>query len=1008
MNIISAEEFERAVTWHSVIAGLIIPADTPFTDDGADRHWEEPSSLYVCRASGSYRWYARALFGRNTLKLIQALQQRMHGLTFTIAQAAVWLGDFLAQHTGTGPLEPGLAAGSETKRVANAAWAKEILAEAVDLDPDSDGGRYLDARGLPGPWPLRLQWLTNARPGEGAIVTPLTAHGRTTGVQLTYITPLATKSLVKPARMRLNIEPEPAFIEIASREPGVVDISADTILVEGVENGLSLSRLKRPGWRIIALPGITTLAQFTPERQGERVVVFQDSDPEGSSAREALQDGIDAIKLAGAAVRATVLCELGDANAILLHKKDGGEVELTRLLLTAAIAPLSFAREAERLAQLSRTEYEKARRRVAEVQGVRVSHLDREVSRLRAPAGDDDDIARLAKSAEDVPWSDPIPPLAAIFDTATKAMASFLIAPAAYYDIMTLWSAVSYLVQSEVIALPIMPQLAFQSEGPESGKSTALEIVATLCSRGILRSSYTGATLFRQINEQQVTYCLADLHTIMTDPRSEIHAVIKACHRRAEAFVDRTEEHSGGARYVATYRCWSALAWASIGPMTPEMHGRAIVLPLQPALPEESTGLDHTSPSRSSILIDARRQVTAWAAKVIELPTPAMPSTLWSRSADNWRPLLAVAELAGGDWPQRALAAIEAVRKVERRPDLRERLLTAIRDAFYAQARADAVREANKAGTPLSDDVINAITPKPDTRIATLDLLDALNNDEESGLGQANHGRGITAYWLRDHLRGLLNPPGSREWQEVIGTVRKHVRGYEWHQFAETIRRHLPSQKPVPPSGASGTPAPTSSSAEDLAEFSVPDAGLASGKPSGTTLPHSEAPETSGTDPGPRISREGALPEQVVPLVPDAPDAEVVDHKGGPGPGDDETAAESVPPATDENARESLHSAAEVPPSPAADPIASSPEIGATCALAVAATGASVTDGQSALSIPHPPIGNYEPGTIDAEIRRLREAYPHRSLTWLSKQTGQPKRYVQAVLGITGSGGEQP
>jgi hypothetical protein len=168
--------------------------------------------------------------------------------------------------------------------------------------------------------------------------------------------------------------------------------------------------------------------------------------------------------------------------------------------------------------------------------------------------------------------------------------------------------------------------------------------------------------LFGRINAQQVTYCLSDLHTILADPRSEIHAVIKACHRRAEAFVDRTKETSTGQRVVKSYRCWSALAWAAIGGMSPEMHGRAIVLHMRPALPEESAKIEHTSLSRSPVLVPVRRQLLAWSETIKILSPPAMPEGLYSRAADNWRPLLAIAALAGGDWPTRAEAAIAEVR----------------------------------------------------------------------------------------------------------------------------------------------------------------------------------------------------------------------------------------------------------------------------------------------------------------------------------------------------------
>src|SRR5262249_40408515 len=38
---------------------------------------------------------------------------------------------------------------------------------------------------------------------------------------------------------------------------------------------------------------------------------------------------------------------------------------------------------------------------------------------------------------------------------------------------------------------------------------------------------------------------------------------------------------------------------------------------------------------------------------------PPLPPTAFNRLADNWRPLFAVAQIAGGDWPTRALAAFE-------------------------------------------------------------------------------------------------------------------------------------------------------------------------------------------------------------------------------------------------------------------------------------------------------------------------------------------------------------
>jgi hypothetical protein len=239
-----------------------------------------------------------------------------------------------------------------------------------------------------------------------------------------------------------------------------------------------------------------------PERPGERTVIFQDSDPEGHPARESLQRGIDALKLAGANVSLTAFSELGDANDILRHE-NGGEPELMRLIQTAAICPLSFACTAEQLTKLTPTEYEKARKRVAQQHGVRVAHLDREVEvalrRLKPAGGDDDTATDGYLEPEDLPWDGPIPELSHILDNAAAAMPRFLIAPKPYYDVIALWSAATYLVQSEQVALPIMPQLSFQSGGRKAASRPAWRSpppfpIAAGCAAPTPRRRYSGGS----------------------------------------------------------------------------------------------------------------------------------------------------------------------------------------------------------------------------------------------------------------------------------------------------------------------------------------------------------------------------------------------------------------------------------------------------------------------------------------------------------------------------------
>ena len=52
-----------------------------------------------------------------------------------------------------------------------------------------------------------------------------------------------------------------------------------------------------------------------------------------------------------------------------------------------------------------------------------------------------------------------------------------------------------------------------------------------------------------------------------------------------------------------------------------------------------------------------------------------MPDGLDGRAADNWRPLISIADMAGGDWPGRARAAAAAISSSDGRDDSSARVM---------------------------------------------------------------------------------------------------------------------------------------------------------------------------------------------------------------------------------------------------------------------------------------------------------------------------------------------
>ena len=66
--------------------------------------------------------------------------------------------------------------------------------------------------------------------------------------------------------------------------------------------------------------------------------------------------------------------------------------------------------------------------------------------------------------------------------------------------------------------------------------------------------------------------------------------------------------------------------------------------------------------------VELCRKLARWIADnrvAIAACDPVLPEAAFNRVADNWRPLFAIAEVAGGEWPQRCLAAFEKLTRVE-------------------------------------------------------------------------------------------------------------------------------------------------------------------------------------------------------------------------------------------------------------------------------------------------------------------------------------------------------
>jgi hypothetical protein len=134
------------------------------------------------------------------------------------------------------------------------------------------------------------------------------------------------------------------------------------------------------------------------------------------------------------------------------------------------------------------------------------------------------------------------------------------------------------------------------------------------------------------------------------------------------------------------YRVYAPVALAGIGDLPDTILDRAVIIRMRRRSPDEL--IEHYR-ERTSRPEGERlgEDLATWAVRVehrIGDPWPQMPAGVADRPADVWEPLLAIAEVVGGDWPQRAREACVAFVAGGRddTASLGQRLLADLREVF--------------------------------------------------------------------------------------------------------------------------------------------------------------------------------------------------------------------------------------------------------------------------------------------------------------------------------------
>lgn len=379
-----------------------------------------------------------------------------------------------------------------------------------------------------------------------------------------------------------------------------------------------------------------------------------------------------------------------------------------------------------------------------------------------AESGTDDDGQGRAVVLHDIdPWPGPVDG-ALLLDAMVQMLERFVVLPPGAAKAIALWVLFAHAHDAAAIS----PMLVLASPVRRCGKTRLLSLVGALVPRPLPTSNITPAALYRSIERFRPTLLVDEADAAFAAANEELRGVLDAGHTRQLAVVVRVVGDNFEPRQFSV---WCPKVIALIGGLPASLEDRAVVIPMRRRAPHEPVArlrLDQLAETLAPIARQAARWVKDHAARVRNAD-PSVPEELHDRAADNWRPLLAIADLAGGAWPERA------------------------REAATHLSGTEAVTEES-AGVELLADLVQVFDQRGDNHLFTDDVVNALVALEDRPWREWKRGRPLSARGLAR----LLAPFGVKPRQIRKGeTTRK---GYRRSELEDNFTRYLPSYPKQP------------------------------------------------------------------------------------------------------------------------------------------------------------------------------------------------------------------
>jgi hypothetical protein len=448
------------------------------------------------------------------------------------------------------------------------------------------------------------------------------------------------------------------------------------------------------------------------------------------------------------------------------------------------LVPESDQAEISRLAELSDLDYQRQRAASAKRLSVPQASLDKLVKAAKANPKKKTGQGRALELREYEPWPIQVEG-SALLKELVGAIRSYVILSDNEATAVALWVLLCHAFD----AFNISPRLAITSPEKQCGKTTLLDVLGCLVPRPLLTANTSASPIFRAIELSRPILLIDEADTFLNNS-DELRGILNSGHRKGGSVLRVVGDH----HEPRMFSTWAPAAIAMIGKLPDTLEDRSISVRLRRRRGDET--VHRFRPDRTDHLEQIARMAARWAADHFERlakSDPSVPETLHNRAADNWRPLIAVADALGSNWSERARHVAQEATSTQNDQSNKVVLLGDIRAAFDAAAT---------------------------DRLSTEDVVMHLIGQEDRPWADWRNGKPIS----KAALSRMLN-----QFKVYSGSIRlpdgRTPKGFYRKSFEDAFTRYLP------PCGAT-TPQATNHERSKELQSTAPDPAVANPEPS--------------------------------------------------------------------------------------------------------------------------------------------------------------------------------